>query len=284
MQQPVHEPLMTQEDFDRLDALERRMAAAWDETALALAEIKDTKLYRQTRDGEGQTWEQYCMRVHQEIMAESETTHSLSPLAVGHLERLEPQDQVEIVKAVQDGGEADCQGHRRVEAQEANGPVQAGREHPRRRHGGVTCQSLRKVSGHGRAYSCWALGTYMTVPNRSGRLTWRLFESAEPLPKFTARQNDPRRHPSYRPAIFLDGVRHGAEVKRAELVALLMQSGQAVDFGLALEKAHEVQDRMHSQKLEECHLELELCRKELHEYRRREAEDEMLRDLLRGDS
>jgi hypothetical protein len=112
---------MTQEDFDRLDALERRMAAAWDETALALAEIKDNKLYRRTRDGEGQTWAQYCQRVHQftpqwanklirrakvleDIRAESETPVSLSSAAVGHLEGLEPQDRVEIVKAATQGG------------------------------------------------------------------------------------------------------------------------------------------------------------------------------------
>lgn len=151
--------------------------------------------------------------------------------------------------------------------------------------GGLTCQSLRKVSGYGRAYSCWALGTYMAVPTRSGRLIWRLFESAEPLPKYTALQNDPRRHPSYSPTIYLDGVRHGAEVKQAELVRLLRQSaGQAADFGLALEKAHEVEDGKHRQKLEECFRELEGCRKELHEYQRREAEDEMVRDLLRGEA
>jgi hypothetical protein len=107
---------MTSEEFARLDALKRRIDAAWDEAALAWAEIKDGKLYRRTREGnKKQTWEQYCQRVHgitpqwanklirrarmlQSIKAKSETSVSLSPTAAGHLEGLDIEEQVEIAQ------------------------------------------------------------------------------------------------------------------------------------------------------------------------------------------
>ena len=114
---------MSTGDFARLDDLERRIAVAWDEAALALAEIKTGKLYRTTRDGQKQTWDEYCQRVHgitpqwantlisraailQRLNAESETPVSLSPTAVGHLERLPQHEQAEIVKVVTKDGQA----------------------------------------------------------------------------------------------------------------------------------------------------------------------------------
>jgi hypothetical protein len=114
---------MSPGDFARLDALERRIATAWDEAALAWSEIKSAKLYRTTREGKSQTWEQYCQRVHgitpqwanklisratilQRLNAESETPLSLSPTAVGHLEGLPLQEQAEIVKSVTKDGQA----------------------------------------------------------------------------------------------------------------------------------------------------------------------------------
>lgn len=118
-----HDRPMTGEEFGKLDALERRIQAGWDEAALALAEIKTAKLYRRTRDGQRrQTWEQYCQRVHQftpqwanklisrakrlkEIREKTETEVSLSPTAVGQLEGLAPDLQVEIVQETTKGGQ-----------------------------------------------------------------------------------------------------------------------------------------------------------------------------------
>jgi hypothetical protein len=114
---------MTPDEFARLDSLERRITAAWDEAALALAEIKTAKLYRSTKDGKKQTWEQYCQRVHhwtpqwanklikraktlQRIKEESETPVSLSPTAVGHLEGLDPQEQADVVQEATKEGPA----------------------------------------------------------------------------------------------------------------------------------------------------------------------------------
>jgi hypothetical protein len=106
---------MSAAEYARLDSLERRIAVAWDETALALAEIKTAKLYRTTRDGKKQTWDQYCHRIHgytpqwanklirraktlQRLRSESGTPLSLSPTAVGHLDGLNPQEQAEVVE------------------------------------------------------------------------------------------------------------------------------------------------------------------------------------------
>jgi hypothetical protein len=114
---------MSTGDFARLDELERRIAVAWDEAALALDEIKTAKLYRTTRDGQKQTWDEYCHRIHgftpqwantlikrakqlQRLNAENETSLSLSPTAVGHLEGLPPHEQAEVVKAVTKDGQA----------------------------------------------------------------------------------------------------------------------------------------------------------------------------------
>ena len=114
MPNPLPDTPMSPDEFARLDALERRIAVAWDEAALALAEIKSAKLYRSTRDGKKQTWDQYCHRIHgytpqwanklikraktlQRLKAESETPVSLSPTAVGHLDGLNHQEQAEIV-------------------------------------------------------------------------------------------------------------------------------------------------------------------------------------------
>ena len=123
MQKPSPDTPMTVDEFARLDSLEWRISAAWDEAALALAEIKYAKLYRRTREGEKQTWDEYCHRIHgftpqwanklikraktlQRIKAESETPVSLSPTAVGHLEGLAPQEQTEIVKEATKEGQA----------------------------------------------------------------------------------------------------------------------------------------------------------------------------------
>lgn len=114
---------MSPDEFARLDALEQRIAVAWDEAALALAEIKSGKLYRTTRDGKQQTWDQYCHRIHgytpqwanklikraktlQRLKAESESPLSLTPTAVGHLEGLEPHEQAEVVKEATENGQA----------------------------------------------------------------------------------------------------------------------------------------------------------------------------------
>ncbi len=111
-----HDSPMTGEEFDRLDALERRIDAAWEDAALALAEIKDAKLYRRTREGNReQTWEQYCRRVHditpqwanklirrarmlRSLTPESETDVTLAPTAAGNLEGLNIEEQVEVVQ------------------------------------------------------------------------------------------------------------------------------------------------------------------------------------------
>lgn len=123
MQKPAPDTPMTVDEFARLDSLERHISAAWDEAALALAEIKYAKLYRRTREGEKQTWDEYCHRIHgftpqwanklikraktlQRIKAESETPVSLSPTAVGHLEGLPPLEQAEIVKEATKNGQA----------------------------------------------------------------------------------------------------------------------------------------------------------------------------------
>ena len=114
---------MSPGDFARLDTLEQQIATGWDQAALAWSEIKTAKLYRTTREGKSQTWEQYCQRVHgitpqwanklisraailQSLNAESETPVSLSPTAVGHLEGLPPHEQAEIVKVVTKVGQA----------------------------------------------------------------------------------------------------------------------------------------------------------------------------------
>ncbi len=114
---------MTGEEFGRLDALERRIQTGWDEAALALAEIKTAKLYRRTRVGQRkQTWDEYCQRVHhitpqwanklisrarrlKDIRERTETEVSLSPTAVGHLDGLDPELQVEIVQEATKGGQ-----------------------------------------------------------------------------------------------------------------------------------------------------------------------------------
>lgn len=115
MQKPAPDTPMTVDEFARLDSLEQCISAAWDEAALALAEIKQAKLYRRTRDGEKQTWDQYCHRIHgftpqwanklikraktlKRIKQANGTSVSLSPTAVGHLEGLEPAEQAEIVE------------------------------------------------------------------------------------------------------------------------------------------------------------------------------------------
>lgn len=64
MDNPPPTTPMSPGDFARLDALERRIATGWDQAALAWDEIKSAKLYRTTREGKSQTWEQYCQRVH----------------------------------------------------------------------------------------------------------------------------------------------------------------------------------------------------------------------------
>lgn len=121
MQKPPSHTPMSPDEFARLDALEQRITVAWYEAALALAEIKAAKLYRATRDGKKQTWDEYCHRTHgltpqwanklikraktlKHIKEESGTSVPLSPTAVGHLEGLPPQEQAEIVKeATKDG-------------------------------------------------------------------------------------------------------------------------------------------------------------------------------------
>lgn len=121
MQKPPSDIPMSLDEFARLDSLEQRIAVAWDEAALALAEIKTAKLYRTTRDGHKQTWDQYCHRIHgytpqwanklikraktlERLKAESGTEVPLSPSAVGHLEGLDPHEQAEVVKeATKDG-------------------------------------------------------------------------------------------------------------------------------------------------------------------------------------
>ena len=122
MDNPPPTTPMSPGDFARLDALEQQIVTAWDAAALALSEIKDAKLYRTTRDGKSQTWDEYCQCVHditpqwanklisraailQRLNAESETPVSLSPTAVGHLEGLSPQEQAEIVKSVTKDGQ-----------------------------------------------------------------------------------------------------------------------------------------------------------------------------------
>ncbi len=122
MQSSSSSTTMSPGDFARLDTLEQQIATAWDQAALAWSEIKTAKLYRTTREGKSQTWEQYCQRVHgitpqwanklisradilQSLNAESETPVSLSPTAVGHLEGLTPHEQAEIVKSVTKDGQ-----------------------------------------------------------------------------------------------------------------------------------------------------------------------------------
>jgi hypothetical protein len=114
---------MSVAEFARLETLERRIATAWDEAALALAEIKSAKLYRRTREGKKQTWDQYCHRTHgftpqwanklikraktlKRIKEESGTSVSLSPTAVGHLEGLGSDEQAEVIKAATKDGRA----------------------------------------------------------------------------------------------------------------------------------------------------------------------------------
>lgn len=53
---------MTDAEFQRLDVLETRIESNWQQIAQDSKEIKESKLYRRTRDGEKQTWEEYCKR------------------------------------------------------------------------------------------------------------------------------------------------------------------------------------------------------------------------------
>ena len=123
MQKPAPDAPMTVDEFATLDSLEGRITAAWDETALALAEIKNAKLYRRTRDGKKQTWDEYCHRIHhwtpqwanklikraktlKRMKEESGTSVPLSPTAVGHLDGLEPQEQAEVVKEATKEGQS----------------------------------------------------------------------------------------------------------------------------------------------------------------------------------
>lgn len=53
---------MTDAEFRRLDVLETQLKGNWLEIAQDYKEIKESKLYRRTRDGKKQNWEEYCRR------------------------------------------------------------------------------------------------------------------------------------------------------------------------------------------------------------------------------
>ncbi len=55
---------MTDAEFQRLDELETLINGNWLEIALDCKEIRESKLYRTTRDGKKQTWEEYCKQFH----------------------------------------------------------------------------------------------------------------------------------------------------------------------------------------------------------------------------
>lgn len=60
---PVSDDLpMTDAEFKRLDELETRLKGNWLEFAQDSTEIRESRLYRRTRDGGKQTWEEYCKR------------------------------------------------------------------------------------------------------------------------------------------------------------------------------------------------------------------------------
>lgn len=60
----LDEALMTKADFEELDDLEAKIKDIKFEMGWAFAEIKEKQLYRRTKDGKKQTWEQYCLRIH----------------------------------------------------------------------------------------------------------------------------------------------------------------------------------------------------------------------------
>ena len=60
-------PYMTREEYARLAVLEAVIERTWELQGQALGEIKRDKLYRRTREGEKQTWAQYCQRLRRPI-------------------------------------------------------------------------------------------------------------------------------------------------------------------------------------------------------------------------
>lgn len=53
---------MTDGEWQRRDELETQIDGNWVQIVLAKKEMRESKLYRRTRDGEKQTWEEYCKR------------------------------------------------------------------------------------------------------------------------------------------------------------------------------------------------------------------------------
>lgn len=115
---------MSRAEFDRLDGLEAEISTCWDKAALALAEIKRDKLYRSSREGRPQSWEQYCRKVHdwtpqwanqlirraeavQTLRAKTETKVSVSKAQAGALVGPEPGEQTMLPFALPADGHED---------------------------------------------------------------------------------------------------------------------------------------------------------------------------------
>jgi hypothetical protein len=116
-------PYMTREEYARLTVLEAVIQRTWELQGQALAEIKRDKLYRRTREGEKQTWAQYCQRLRRPITpqwanqlirsariasnlrAASEGSLSLSASAVGGIAHLNIEEQLDILSDVEESGQ-----------------------------------------------------------------------------------------------------------------------------------------------------------------------------------
>ena len=116
-------PYMTREEYARLAVLEAVIERTWELQGQAIGEIKRDKLYRRTREGEKQTWAQYCQRLRRPITpqwanelirtariasnlrAATEGPLSLSASAIGAIAHLNTEDQLDILSEVEETGQ-----------------------------------------------------------------------------------------------------------------------------------------------------------------------------------
>ena len=114
---PTDDLPMTDAEVLRLGELESGIKESWWALGRACKEIKESKLYRITRDGKKQTWEEYCQRVHDQtrqyldrviratqviVILETETKVSVFPETVSQaapLSGLKPQEMAKATEA-----------------------------------------------------------------------------------------------------------------------------------------------------------------------------------------
>jgi hypothetical protein len=110
-------PAMSEAEYETLAKLEASISDSWWKIGQAFAEIKAKKLYRQTKDGTRQTWEEYCKDVHslskQQVdkyiraaevrqTLETETKVSVLPATVSQAAELSGLEPAEMAKATEE--------------------------------------------------------------------------------------------------------------------------------------------------------------------------------------